>query len=434
MMKIKQRTSSFIMAIFIILFMLSGCKDSKGSEISDDTQLQNKKEFSIIFASDLHYLSPEMSDYGDNFMKIITTADGKVTHYTPELTKAFVSQVIKAKPDALVMSGDITLNGDKASHQELVNLLKPLSSAGIKVFIMPGNHDIDGNAYQFFNDEIRRVSAISRFSFPNIYQGMGYGQGYDQDNNSLSYTAKLNDKIWLVMIDVNANGMKGEISNKTLDWVEEQFKQAQKENAFVIGISHQNLLSHNKLFDFGNQMLGADKLIKLYNKYGVKNHFGGHMHLQHIANQNNINAIVHSSLAVSPNQYGFLNIKEDLSMDYKTIPIDVESWAKENNILDDNLLDFNNYAKDFFNKTMENRINEILVKHDIKQDEKQIMKDFAIDTTYHYFAGNLTKIDKNNKGFILWQKNLKNDSFTLYLESILNQTIKDMNTYSFTNN
>ena len=35
----------------------------------------------IIVASDLHYLSKALSDYGEAFMENVQAADGKITHY-----------------------------------------------------------------------------------------------------------------------------------------------------------------------------------------------------------------------------------------------------------------------------------------------------------------------------------------------------------------
>ncbi|MDR2750717.1 MAG: metallophosphoesterase, partial [Clostridiales bacterium] len=65
-----------MLAFLTALATLSGCASSK----------EPPKALSIVFASDLHHLSPEMTDYGENFMDIIKHGDGKVTHYTTEIT------------------------------------------------------------------------------------------------------------------------------------------------------------------------------------------------------------------------------------------------------------------------------------------------------------------------------------------------------------
>jgi 3',5'-cyclic AMP phosphodiesterase CpdA len=42
-----------------------------------------------------------------------------VIRYQPQLWQAFKSEVLAANPDALILSGDLSLNGEKANHLEL---------------------------------------------------------------------------------------------------------------------------------------------------------------------------------------------------------------------------------------------------------------------------------------------------------------------------
>lgn len=425
----KKYTFKFIIAIILVIIFVMTLKYSYSKEdVSIGAKIYSN-ELTIAFASDLHYLSPEMTDYGEHFMDIISSADGKVTHYTPELTKAFVQQVLDSSIDVFVISGDLTLNGDEQSHDDLAKLLKPLTEEGIRVFIIPGNHDVDSDAYQFIDDKVKRISGTRGDKFTKIYQGMSYDQGFEKDKNSLSYVVKLNKDNWLLMIDVNANGAKGFISNDSLAWVEEQLKQAKQSKATIIGVSHQNLLVHNKNFKYGYQIFGAEKLIRLYREYGVKLHFSGHMHLQHIKDESGITEILSSSIAVSPNQNGVLKINPH-KFTYQTVPVDVASWAKANKITDANLLDFTNYSKNFFDKTSKNKILKGLNNNkNISKKDKKIMKDFALKANRAYFAGNISAISKESKGYQLWKEKLPDARFTNYLESITEQPFLDMNSW-----
>ena len=51
----------------------------------------------------------EIGDYEQQ----IEGADGKVTHYTPQIMRAFVDEMLTLLPDAIILSGDLTLNGAK---------------------------------------------------------------------------------------------------------------------------------------------------------------------------------------------------------------------------------------------------------------------------------------------------------------------------------
>ncbi|MHC5792010.1 metallophosphoesterase, partial [Streptococcus pyogenes] len=70
-------------------------------------------------ATDLHYLSSKLTDKGNFFTDLFNNADGKNMQYIEEITEAFVENVIAEKPEILVISGDLTFNGEKDSHLDL---------------------------------------------------------------------------------------------------------------------------------------------------------------------------------------------------------------------------------------------------------------------------------------------------------------------------
>ncbi|MEY8356007.1 metallophosphoesterase [Lachnospiraceae bacterium 54-53] len=411
-------------AIITSLVLLPGSTGQTNSERTDGGQ--NKKALSIVFASDLHYLSPAMTDYGEHFMEIIRRADGKMTHYTPEIIQAFVAQVLEASPDYVVLSGDLTLNGDEQSHKDLAALLELLNEAGIGVYVLPGNHDVDGTAYRFSGDDVLPIEGTSSQDFVQIYESLGYIQALSKDDASLSYTAKLTEDLWLLMLDVNANREKGFIPQQTLSWVKEQLQQAHESGAAIIGVSHQNLLAHSSLFQYGFQILGADDLLTLYKEYGVNLHFSGHMHLQHIMQTEGVTDIATSCMAVTPNQYGVLEIASNNSMSYKTIPVDVPAWAVKNEKSDENLLHFSEYAADFFDQTTEQQVLAVLESNNIGREDTEQLRDFAVEVNRRYFAGTLTELPGNGAGLSLWQEKLPDEFFTRYFKSMTDQPLQDM--------
>ena len=119
----------------------------------------------IVHATDMHFLSPALTDYGESFMEIIEGADGKVTHYTPQIMQAFVDEMLMLLPDAIILSGDLTLNGAKQSHTDLIKILQPLTEAGIQVLALPGNHDTNTAGYQFTGDQVTLVDVIEDADF-----------------------------------------------------------------------------------------------------------------------------------------------------------------------------------------------------------------------------------------------------------------------------
>ncbi|WP_051910393.1 metallophosphoesterase [Carnobacterium pleistocenium] len=397
-------------------FFLTACQSDIETEMNE--QVVPHDDISIVITSDLHYLSPELTDYGDYFMNLIQNSDGKLTHYTPAITEAFVADVVAMNPNSVILSGDLTLNGHKKSHEGLIELLEPIVEANIPVFVIPGNHDIGGKAYSFDNEGIYESAAVDSEEFLELYDEFGYKQALSKDTSSLSYVAQMTDKVWVLMLDVNGYNLNGEIPEKTLEWVEEQLVLAEESSATVLGVSHQNLNIHNRLFQSGYKMGRADELAALYQKYNVQLHLSGHLHLQNIIENEGVTEIATSSMAITPNRFATLQINKDLSMAYSTQPVDVSLWAENKGSTDENLLNFSSYSKTFFEETTELKFLESIESLDIDTTEKKRMIAFAIDFNTHYFNGTLTEEVYDEQIIASWEKHLPNEFLTRYFNSI----------------
>lgn len=73
----------------------------------------------IILMTDIHYLAQSLTDRGDMFQSMVEHGDGKLTNYVWEITDAALEEIKLLSPDALIISGDLSLQGEKKSHEEL---------------------------------------------------------------------------------------------------------------------------------------------------------------------------------------------------------------------------------------------------------------------------------------------------------------------------
>ena len=89
------------------------------------------------------------------------------------------------------LSGDLTNNGEKKSHQKLANLLGEIERSGkTKVLVIPGNHDIDNPwARSFEGDKQVLADSVSPKEFTKIYGDFGYKEAISRDKKTLSYLA-----------------------------------------------------------------------------------------------------------------------------------------------------------------------------------------------------------------------------------------------------
>lgn len=347
-------------------------------------------ETTLIIGADPHYIAPALTDHGEYFENMITNADGKVMDYIEELTDAFFAEVTAAKPDALILPGDISFNGARLSHEALAEKLRAVTAAGIPVLVMPGNHDIEStNAAVFHGATFTRIESVTPEEFAEIYADMGYGGALSRDAASLSYMYAVSDKLRVLMLDVNMPDSVNVVQSETLAWAEEQLRAARDEGARVVAVSHQNLFRHNSVIYRGYVMENADAVLALYKKYGVIVNFTGHLHCQHIAHDGAFYEIATSSLAVSPNQYGVAMLAGD-TLDYETRPVDVSAWARERGLTDPNLLDFSAYSLAFFKGSGR-----------IPEAESELLT-FFTELNAAYFSGRLDLVRADDPMFDRW--------------------------------
>lgn len=388
----------FIAASFVLLFFIA--------MLTPKTELPKRKEISpirIAVAADPHYIAPELTDGGEYFTELIRNADGKAMMYCEEISDAFASRMITEKPDALVILGDLTFNGERESHEAFEKKLDAISDSGVRVFVLPGNHDINNpDAAKYEGSGYKKLPPIVSNDFSEIYDLPGYDDVISYDADSLSYCAALSDGLWALMIDTNNELAPRLIKDDTLRWVRKQLEAARKEGINVISFTHQSVLAHNSLFTYGFMIDGSEKLLELYEEFGVICNFCGHMHLQHIAkNDSGFTEISMGALVTAPCYYGILEL-DGTHGQFEAKPLEF-AHAKE--------------AKQFFlDSSYWN------AESNLKEPTAELCAYFA-EVNYAYFSGRCDRIDWRND---MYQQYISQGGLIpSYLKSIKDDGSKD---------
>ena len=370
----------------------------------------------LFVATDLHYLAPELTDHGPLFEQLIAGGDGKAMAYSEELTEAFVCQVIARRPDALILSGDLTFSGARASHESLADKLARIETAGIPVLVIPGNHDLNSRgAVRFEGERFTRVPGVTETEFLAIDRPFGYDDALSRDRASLSYVAGISQKLRILMVDVNGAATPGEADAQTLAWIEAQLAQARQDGCRVIAVSHQNLLDHSSLLAAGFTIGNAGALHALYANAPVLCSLSGHIHMQHMCRSDaGLWDIATSSLAVSPNQYGVLTVSRE-GLSYCTEPVDVSAWAASRGLTDPNLLDFAAYSERFFKDTARRQALAAIVEDDAPEE----LADFFASLNAAYFAGRMDAFTLDEQLLDRWRR--QPVRLAEYIESIVQE-------------
>ncbi|MFZ0471220.1 MAG: metallophosphoesterase [Bacteroidales bacterium] len=251
----------------------------------------NPGELKIAVLSDLHYMDPSLLRQDGSAFQMYLMQDRKLLAESSAILQEIINELLIEKPDLVLISGDLTKDGELVSHQAVIKQLKILEANRIKVLVVPGNHDINNpDAVLFDGDNTEPVPNISPKQFRSLYAEYGYGSAIARDPNSLSYISEPFKNFFVLAIDANEyydntseySVTAGKIKDATMDWIMAQLASLKsKKGKTVIGMMHHGVIEHfmgesvifpDYLVD--DRFTRADELMQA----GLKVIFTGHFH------------------------------------------------------------------------------------------------------------------------------------------------------------
>lgn len=261
-------------------------------------QVASAQSLRFAVASDVHVMAPSLlekeGDAYDDYMR----RDRKLLSESPALAAKLRDRLLAQRPDLVLLPGDLTKDGEEVSHKLLkAILLEPLAKAGIKTYVVPGNHDVrNPHAVRFVADSTFRVKTVSRNEFADIYADYGYADALARDTASLSYVAQLTDGLRLLALDAcryddndfdaNICHHSGRLKPETWAFALAQIDIAKEQGQKMICMVHHGMVEHWKYQDEmipGYTIDGWKNYAKELQKRGVRLVFTGHSHTQDIA-------------------------------------------------------------------------------------------------------------------------------------------------------
>lgn len=386
-----------------------------------------KEEVTLFHATDIHYLSQQLTDNSDAFVEMIMAGDGKMTHYSEQIMEAFAETVISQKPDAVLIGGDITFNCEKLSHEDFIAKMRRIEDAGIDVLCIPGNHDVEYPFSRGYEGEISyKADYTTEGDFVEYYRDFGPDIAQAVSPDGLSYIAQLGKNVYVAAVYTPQSFMTGGIlcEEETLQWLDAELAKL-PQDAHIVSLTHQNIVNHypDDAFSFEYTIYNADELVKILGKHNVDMNLSGHIHLQHIQEtENGLVDIATASMTIRNCYYGVVNIDNE-GMVYNVQEIPVRQWAQENNVTDKNLLDFEQYVRDFYFESAYQKSWQSVADMKIPDSEKQALATLWADFNVNYFAGTMDIYYPqmiNSDGYKLWQQYGMQDNWSFkYIETAL---------------
>ena len=304
-MKTKMHNGSRLLSLLLaVVLVFTLTVPALAAEKPQDMNLR------IAVMSDLHYLSPDMIADTEDFEHAFNS-DRKLLKESSSVLHEMLERVRADKPDILLVSGDLTKDGEQECHAALAKQLQQLQQdiPGLKIYVINGNHDIRNyNAKNFNTPDGKAVPATRTHpeDFKRIYDFVysdptviaTFTPAAGNEAGSLSYVARPVEGLTVIAMDTcryssdnTSNGddeheTSGAISADLEKWVIEQTAAAKARGDLVIGLEHHGLVPH---FDVEPTILpmylvnGYERIAQEYADAGMSVVFTGHMHAVDIA-------------------------------------------------------------------------------------------------------------------------------------------------------
>ena len=334
----------------------------------------------IAVASDTHVMAPSLlpdDAKKQNAWKSYYAGQRKMLEQSADLFDQLKTTLLDSKPDILLITGDLTKDGEKASHDYVKAGLESLRGAGIKVLVIPGNHDFgqEGNHTQFKADGTTADAPVLAVAdFATYYADYGYTGSTTDPNGSLSYVAEPVKGLVILAIDSHTAA----IGQSTLTWLCHQAKTAHDAGKQVIAMMHHPLFPHIQGLDQFISTYSIDNYENVRNSLieaGVNVILTGHLHISDIAKDwnndpdKNIYDINTGSLISYPCDYRMLT----LSKDRRQLSVSTATLTPTGMTADD----CKTWLKDKLKTLLKSRINRSKYARFLSDDNKELFAEMG---------------------------------------------------------
>ena len=401
--------------------------------------LTQDKKTSFWVISDTHLIADSLHDHGQAFSQMQKTSQGKDLYYQETALSAFVRMAQKKKPAAIIVTGDVTFNGERVSAEKFAEIFKPLEET--QLLVLPGNHDIyDGWAREFRGKKQYYAGQISPRMWRNIFK-TSYKNAVSVDDKSLAYSVQLNPNYLLILADSNDYGKEeattapataGFLGREQRRWIKAQLQYASENNLQVIFCMHHNLYAHNPAVNKGYVVDDYRELRKLLAQYNVKLVFSGHIHAQNIMLPQDpcpATEVVTASFCSNDQGYGVVKVSPK-EVSYTCYHFKMKDYITDKEKQNWTLTHFHDYLENIQLGT----ISAELMQKDLYQNHYDLdtvrkMGRLFGEMNYHFFTGKnhieSEELQKLKKSPIYQRLIADNPHYELYLQTLYDMSNHD---------
>lgn len=253
----------------------------------------NNEPLKIQFITDTHYYSRKNGTSGKAYEREEAKSQMVIKDSDLVLKAGFDLLCKDTSTDIVVLSGDTTRNGELASHEEFIEMLRDLKKKGKRVYVITATHDYQdgGVAKGFSGDEQIQVPAVeNRHDLWDMYYEFGPNEAIATFKQSLCYVVQLAPGYRLFALNDDTNdkveGQGSGYSDECKKWIMEQLKDAQDNDQYVIAMTHHPMISPSPFYSIigkGDMQRDHEETRELFADAGLHCMLTGHTHVHDIS-------------------------------------------------------------------------------------------------------------------------------------------------------
>lgn len=351
--------------------------------------------------TDVHHFAPSLQDEGESFERFQTTTAGMDIKYGSLRLQALVNKIEQLpptkRPETLIISGDLTVNGERDSLIDLLNYMDQLKALNVNVYILPGNHDIASKwARQFKAKETLPTDPILIEDYANLIANYGPNESIARHN--LHYVIQVRPDMRLLLLDTNKYPTDGslavpvsggQLTTDDLQWIEDQLQEASHSNLETMVIMHHNALIHYSHRQSDIPLDQLETLQQLIFKYKVPLILSGHTHAQHIdemtQDDHNVYEVITGAFSVLDNPIGVIQI-DDSQISYHRESLQVTEYINT-------LFNYSTYMERIFDESTSRALGvDLIYSLDKERYNADNVLSLVQDMNRAFFTGKMTEM------------------------------------------
>ena len=236
--------------------------------------------------TDLHHYAASLGTTGSAY-EWRSQSDQKCLAETGAIIDAAVDWLLQSEIDIILVAGDVSCDGEKESHLELIPKLNRLREAGKRVILITATHDYSETPIRCVGDERLPATPTTREELLELYHDFGLNEAIAFHAETHSYAVQLAPGWRMLALNDDGDGRAFcGYSEDQLHWILDQVKLAHEAGDEVLAMTHHPVLPPSPIYPLFSRrdMLGDfEHTSTVLADAGVQFIFTGHTHMQNIA-------------------------------------------------------------------------------------------------------------------------------------------------------